>query len=215
MAETEDMRETAEMVQQRLAVQAQLGSALLHLPQLQQLQLCMAPFGPVTHALAQLTSLTRLVCWQRLHGSSAGLPSVQELYCDMSWKELASLHAPQLRWLAGGVLNFGRASQSFTLLCYEDEQQLERWELLAAARGPLRWCNRLRLYMPEASPEQVTERLSSLGQAWRPDPSVLQRSNSNGSTRSVWQLEVSSLRAPLSGAALSLLPSGLTHFYIR
>jgi hypothetical protein len=205
-------RDTAEMVQRRLEVQSQLGSALLSLPQLQQLELAHIPSGPVTDALAKLTALTKLVCWVKQVGENHtwSLPSVQVLICDLTWQQLAGLRAPQLRRLAG-------ASPSYHLhqTCSQTQQLPPPGPeaRLAAARGPLRWCNNVVLHWSSWSPEVVTEWLGSLGEAWQPDPSVMQPNSGSGLPE--WKLQLWDFRSPLVGATLALLPSGLTHLNIR
>jgi len=215
---TECKEDTPIMVQRRQAVQAQLGSALLSLQQLQQLELGHAPFGPVTDALAKLTALTQLALFSGGPDDDDGhhtwsLPSVQELYCNMTWQRLASLHAPQLRMLGGELLFSARLPFYLHRLIGEAQQQPKPGPevRLAAARGPLRWCNDVELQWPSLSSEEVTEWLGSLGEAWKPDRSVLL----SGSGLPEWKLELCGFTLPLVGSTLALLPSGLTHLRIR
>ncbi len=123
------------MVQRRQAVQAQLGRALLSLLQLQQLELSHAPSGPVTDALAKVTALTQLTLVSGDDGHHTwSLPSVQELYCDMTWQQLNRLHAPQLRVLGGTVLFSARLPFYLHLLIGEAQKPGPEVRL-AAARG--------------------------------------------------------------------------------
>ncbi len=66
-----NMRDTAKMVQQRLAVQSQLGRALLSLAHLQQLELGDVSSGPVTDALEQADSshTVGVSCRRALNGA--------------------------------------------------------------------------------------------------------------------------------------------------
>jgi hypothetical protein len=222
--------------QQRQIAQSELATSLDHLPQLQHLSLMSPPVGPVTDALARLPGLTSLKCWAALPIAPVGqghptwrLPFVIDLCLSMTWQQLASLHAPQLRRLRGSQ---PRGQLWLNSLFAERRKQPKPGPevRLAAAKGPLRWCNRVVLHWPSLTAAEVSEWLSSLAEGWQPDASVMQpceddleawslyrlgigRQLSDSNTR-VWELELNSFDASLTAPLLTLLPTGLNYLSI-
>jgi hypothetical protein len=193
--------------------QAELGSALAALSNLQNLLISHAPPGPVTQALSQLSSLTKLTLSQQDLVHDPGplvLPSCVRLTINNSnsIRHLSSIQAPKLQHLAGVSL----------ALTPNDLDSL-RW----LCRGMLRACTYLNLALYAWSKEDTVALMAVVSQDWRPSTEALQpiRSTGIGHNRictssdppQQWTLQL--WDSHCSRQCLELVPKGLAELSLQ
>jgi hypothetical protein len=187
--------------------QAELGSALAALSNLQSLSIRHAPPGPVTQAISQLTRLTELALDEGHSPGPLVLPSCVMLTLDhvnnTSVQHLATIEAPQLQHLDVELKVQPSDLDALGRLC----------------RGVLRACGSLLLGLHAAPEEDTVALMAVLNKDWQPSAEALQpiRSSLAGSSSNKdcrqWRLTL--CLTHVSRQCLELLPKGLGALHLR